>query len=193
MISHVFILRILDKNDKMPVELTVNITCMSIGGDHRPCHTKSLETRVERGSFYYGKWNEPQYHFFSSHNSASIWFGCAVTAAPYQWKKLCYVLMLIFRLTGRTVTARAFTLLYDLREENFCFCLWTRMHKQRVKKKKKKTRPDQMGSYWGWHLDLNYENLQGEKIVIFVQVLKLLLNTKIWGIHIRNTDTSKDI
>lgn len=34
----------------------------------------------------------------------------------------------------------------DQREENFCFCLSTRMHKQRVKKKKK-TRPDEMGNY----------------------------------------------
>lgn len=61
MISHVFIH---DKNDKMPVELTVKITYMSIGGDHRPCQTKSLETRVGSGSFYYGKWNGPQYYFF---------------------------------------------------------------------------------------------------------------------------------
>lgn len=149
MISHVFIH---DKNDKMPVELTVKITYMSIGGDHRPCQTKSLETRVERGSFYYGKWNGPQYYFFSSHNSASIWFGCAVTAALFQWKKLCYVLMLAsdvehFRLTGRTVTVRAFTLLYGLEEirgkKMFVFVCEPGCTSKEVKKKKK--RLDQTG------------------------------------------------
>lgn len=190
-----------DKNDKMPVELTVKITYMSIGGDHRPCQTKSLETRVERGSFYYGKWNDLRY-FFSSHNSASIWFGCAVTAALFQWKKIVLRAYARFR-RGAFSTDREdchseglhFTVRLgrDLREENVCFCLWTRMHKQRVKNFKKRDGTRRVLNYWGWHLDLNYENLQGERTVIFVQVVKLLLKTKIWGIHIRNADTSKDI